>query len=154
MLNIDTHPASVSRAEGVTVLRAALDRSLPGNWPEPDLRYLRADLPEPPVLPLEDVFSQKWVRWIRASAEAKSAPADYVVSAVLAVFGSAAAVLAALVGLAGSVLALAKGSQWPGFSSRYARAADLEEDGLISPRQMWESLDRGLDPTRKPGDPD
>ncbi|MEZ5782749.1 MAG: DUF3987 domain-containing protein [Rhizobiaceae bacterium] len=88
MLNIDTHPANVSRAEGVTVLRAALDRSLPGNWPEPDLRYLRADLPEPPVLPLEDVFSQKWARWIRASAEAKSAPADYVVSAVLAVFGS------------------------------------------------------------------
>ncbi len=88
MLNIDTHPAGVSRTEGVTVLRAALDRALPGNWPEPDPRYLRADLPEPPILPLEDVFSPKWSRWIRASAEAKSAPPDYVVSAVLAVFGS------------------------------------------------------------------
>jgi O-antigen ligase len=73
---------------------------------------------------------------------------------VLAVFGSAAAVIAAVIGLAGSVLVLAKGGGWSGFSSRYARAADLQEDGLISPRQMWESLDRGLDPTRKPGDPD
>ena len=76
----------------------------------------------------------------------------WLAALVLAVFGSAAAVVAAIIGLAGSVLALAKGSQWPGFSSRYARSADLEEDGLISPRQMWESLDRGLDPTRKPGD--
>lgn len=73
----------------------------------------------------------------------------WLAALVLAVFGSAAAVVAAIIGLAGSVLALAKGSQWPGFSSRYARASDLEEDGLISPRQMWESLDRGLDPTRK-----
>ena len=78
----------------------------------------------------------------------------WLLALVLAVFGSAAAVVAAVVGLAGSVLTLAKGGQWPGFSSRYARASDLEEDGLISPRQMWESLDRGLDPTRKPGDPD
>ncbi len=90
------------------------------------------------------------IRFVLASISALL----WLTALVLAVFGSAAAVLAALVGLAGSVLALAKGSQWPGFSSRYARAADLEEDGLISPRQMWESLDRGLDPTRKPGDPD
>jgi O-antigen ligase len=78
----------------------------------------------------------------------------WLVALLLAVFGSAAAVVAAIIGLSGSVLALAKGSQWPGFSSRYARASDLEEDGLISPRQMWESLDRGLDPTRKPEDRD
>ncbi len=76
----------------------------------------------------------------------------WLAALVLAVFGSAAAVVAAVIGLAGSVVALAKGGQWPGFSSRYARASDLEEDGLISPRQMWESLDRGLDPTRKRDD--
>ena len=76
----------------------------------------------------------------------------WLAALVLAVFGSAAAVVGAIIGLAGSVLALAKGSQWPGFSSRYARASDLEDDGLISPRQMWESLDRGLDPTRKRDD--
>ncbi len=78
----------------------------------------------------------------------------WLAALVLAVFGSAAAVVAAVVGLAGGVLTLVKGGQWPGFSSRYARASDLADDGLISPRQMWESLDRGLDPTRKPGDDD
>lgn len=78
----------------------------------------------------------------------------WLVALLLAVFGSVAAVVAAIIGLAGSVLALVKGSEWPGFSSRYARASDLEDDGLISPRQMWESLDRGLDPTRKRGDDD
>ncbi len=78
----------------------------------------------------------------------------WLAALVLAVFGSAAAVVAAIVGIAGSVLTLARGGQWPGWSSRYARSADLADDGLISPRQMWESLDRGLDPTRKPGDDD
>ena len=78
----------------------------------------------------------------------------WLAALVLAVFGSAAAVVAAVVGLAGGVVTLVKGGQWPGFSSRYARSADLDDDGLISPRQMWESLDRGLDPTRKPGDED
>lgn len=78
----------------------------------------------------------------------------WLAALVLAAFGSGSAVLASVIGLAGSVLALAKGGQWPGWSSRYARSADLQEDGLISPRQMWESLDRGLDPTRKPEDRD
>lgn len=57
-------------------------------WPEPDGRYLRAELPEPPALPLDDVFSPKWATWIRAAAEAKAAPPDYVVAAALAVCGS------------------------------------------------------------------
>lgn len=58
------------------------------DWPEPDGRYLRAELPEPPVLPLDDVFSPKWATWIRAAAEAKAAPPDYVAAAALAVCGS------------------------------------------------------------------
>jgi hypothetical protein len=74
----------------------------------------------------------------------------WLAALMLAVFGSPAAVVGSLVGLAGAVITVARGGQWPGFSSRYARAADLDEDGLISPRQMWESLDRGLDPTRRP----
>ncbi len=57
-------------------------------WPEPDARYLRAELPEPPALPLNDVFSPRWVEWIRAAAEAKAAPADYVTAAVLSIAGS------------------------------------------------------------------
>lgn len=73
----------------------------------------------------------------------------WLAALVLAVFGSALAVLGCLIGLAGAVLTLWRGSSWPGFSARYARSADLSEDGLISPRQLWESLDKGLDPTRR-----
>ena len=65
-----------------------------------------------------------------------------------AAFGSALAVVGCLIGLSGAVVTLLRGPQWPGFSARYARQADVEEEGLISPRQVWESLDRGLDPTR------
>lgn len=57
-------------------------------WPEPDGRYLRAELPEPPTLPLDDVFSPRWVAWMRGAAEAKAAPPDYVMAAALAVCGS------------------------------------------------------------------
>ncbi|HQR79748.1 MAG TPA: Trp biosynthesis-associated membrane protein [Actinomycetota bacterium] len=71
----------------------------------------------------------------------------WVSALVLAVFGSVAAVLASLVGLAGAVVTVWRGRAWPGWSGRYARAGDLADDELISPRQMWESLDRGLDPT-------
>jgi hypothetical protein len=88
MLKFETNPADLPKVEGVTMLRSALDRALPDNWPEPDMRYLRADLPEPPALPLDDVFSTGWTKWMRAAAEAKGAPADYVMAAVLAVCGS------------------------------------------------------------------
>lgn len=60
----------------------------PAEWPEPDVRYLRAELPEPPALPLDDVFSPRWAEWIRAAAEAKAAPPDYVTAAVLSITGS------------------------------------------------------------------
>ncbi|MCU0279910.1 MAG: Trp biosynthesis-associated membrane protein [Candidatus Nanopelagicales bacterium] len=72
------------------------------------------------------------------------------VALVMGVGGSVLAAVACVLGLAGAVLAVVKGRGWPGWSSRYARTADLDDEGLISPRQMWESLDRGLDPTRRP----
>lgn len=74
----------------------------------------------------------------------------WLVALILAVFGSVLAVLGSLVGLAGALIAVARGGDWPGFSARYARASDVADDGMISPRQVWESLDRGLDPTREP----
>lgn len=57
-------------------------------WTEPDARFLRTVLPEPPALPLNDVFSSGWTRWIRTAAEAKGAPADYVVAALLSTAGA------------------------------------------------------------------
>ncbi len=68
---------------------------------------------------------------------------------VLAAFGSTLALIGCLIGLAGAVVTILRGSSWPGFSARYARSADVNQDGLISPRQLWESLDKGLDPTRR-----
>lgn len=58
------------------------------DWPAPDTRYLQPQLPEPPLLPLDDVFSPRWARWVRNAAEAKAAPADYVLGAALAACGS------------------------------------------------------------------
>lgn len=57
-------------------------------WTEPDARFLRTVLPDPPALPLDDVFSPGWARWIRTAAEAKGAPADYVVAALLSTAGA------------------------------------------------------------------
>lgn len=57
-------------------------------WSALDIRYLRPELPEPPSLPLEDVFSPLWSVWIRAAAEAKAAPPDYVMAGVLSVCGA------------------------------------------------------------------
>ncbi|MHA7865876.1 MAG: YfjI family protein [Salipiger thiooxidans] len=57
-------------------------------WPDADMRLLRADLPEPPALPLDEVFSSGWASWIRGAAVSKGAPPDYVMSALLGVCGS------------------------------------------------------------------
>jgi len=62
-------------------------QSEPG-WTAPDARFLRTVLPEPPTLPLDDVFSPGWARWIRRAAEAKGSPADYVVAALLSTAGA------------------------------------------------------------------
>lgn len=64
------------------------DTSPADHWDQPDPKYLRTMLPEPPPLPLDDIFSPAWARWIRTAAEAKSAPVDYVVAGLLGVAGS------------------------------------------------------------------
>ena len=77
----------------------------------------------------------------------------WVVACALAVSASPAAVLAALIGLSGAGVTLLKGAGWPGWSARYARGAQTAPEEAASPRQMWESLDRGVDPTRPGHDP-
>ena len=58
-------------------------------WPEPAQRFLRADLPPAPDLPLADVLGSNLAAWIADAADAKGAPADYVLASVLSVAGSA-----------------------------------------------------------------
>lgn len=58
------------------------------SWPEPDPRLLRTVLPPPPALPLGDVLGPRLAEWVVQAAEAKGAPADYVLAALLAVAGS------------------------------------------------------------------
>jgi len=57
-------------------------------WPNPEARFLRDDLPAPPALPLRDVLGPRLAQWVTDAAEAKGAPADYVLGALLAVAGS------------------------------------------------------------------
>jgi len=57
-------------------------------WRDPDPRFLRADLPPAPALPLGDVLGPRLAAWGRDAAEAKGAPPDYVLAALLAVAGS------------------------------------------------------------------
>lgn len=58
------------------------------SWPQPEARFLRNDLPPPPVLPLGDVLGPRLAQWVTEAAEAKGAPADYGLAALLAVAGS------------------------------------------------------------------
>lgn len=57
-------------------------------WPEPAQRFLRDEVPPPPSLPLAEVLTPGWATWVQGAAEAKSAPPDYVLAALLAVCGS------------------------------------------------------------------
>lgn len=57
-------------------------------WPDADQRLLQEEIPEPPALPLDEVFSAGWADWIRKAADCKGAPPDYVVASVLSVCGS------------------------------------------------------------------
>jgi len=68
----------------------AFTKPLPfkAEWPDADMRLLRADLPEPPALPLDEVFSPRWAAWMRGAAACKGAPPDYVMAALLSVCGS------------------------------------------------------------------
>jgi len=72
-------------------------------WPAPDARLLRAETPPAPDLPLDDVFGPRLSQWTRDAAEAKGAPADYVVNSVVSVVSS-------VIGNARWV------SPWPGWS--------------------------------------
>ncbi len=60
----------------------------PQAWPDPEARYLRPDLPDPPALPLAEVFEPIRGPWIAKAAEAKAAPPDDVAAALLAVSGA------------------------------------------------------------------
>ncbi len=57
-------------------------------WHEPDLRYLKTELPPAPKLPLCDVLGPKLSQWVKDAAEAKGAPPDYVFASLLSVAGS------------------------------------------------------------------
>ena len=59
------------------------------DWPDPAPRFMRDEVPPAPSLPLADVFGPVWAAWIASAAEAKSAPPDYVVAALLPVVGAA-----------------------------------------------------------------
>ena len=67
----------------------ANERAFAPTWPEPAPRFLREELPAPPVLPLGAVFGARWADWLTRAAEAKSAPPDYVMAALLAATGAA-----------------------------------------------------------------
>jgi hypothetical protein len=58
------------------------------DWQQPEARFLRPELPAPPALPLAEVFGPIWAAWIAKAAEAKAAPADYVVAGLLSVVGA------------------------------------------------------------------
>ena len=57
-------------------------------WLDPEARFLRPELPKPPVIPLEDVLGARWAQWIRQAAQSKAAPPDYVAVALLSVAGA------------------------------------------------------------------
>lgn len=59
------------------------------DWPAPSPRFLRPALPPAPELPLHAVFAPRWADWMQRAAEAKSAPPDYVMAALLAAAGAA-----------------------------------------------------------------
>ena len=59
------------------------------DWPDPAPRFLRDEVPPPPALPLTEVFGPRWADWLTRSAEAKSAPADYALAALLSAVGAA-----------------------------------------------------------------
>lgn len=57
-------------------------------WPEPAARFLRADLPPAPRLPLAETLGPRTAQWVAEAADAKGAPADFVFAGLLAVVGA------------------------------------------------------------------
>lgn len=58
------------------------------DWPEPNAKFLRPEIPCAPELPIDDVFGTRFSMWAKRAAEAKSAPVDYVVLSVMSVLSS------------------------------------------------------------------
>ncbi|PRX37224.1 Protein of unknown function [Meinhardsimonia xiamenensis] len=58
-------------------------------WAEPDPALLAPERPEAPPLHLEPLLSPPLAAWVRAAAEGKGAPADYVLAGLLAASGAA-----------------------------------------------------------------
>jgi hypothetical protein len=57
-------------------------------WPDPASRFLRADLPPAPRLPLAETLGPKLAQWVAEAADAKGAPTDFVFAALLSVAGA------------------------------------------------------------------
>jgi hypothetical protein len=57
-------------------------------WPEPAARFLRADLPPAPHLPLATTLGPRLAQWVTEAADAKGAPPDYVFAGLLTVAGA------------------------------------------------------------------
>lgn len=57
-------------------------------WPEPEYYYLRDDLLPPPALPVLEVLGPGLAGWVTSASDAKGAPSDYVLVALLTVAGS------------------------------------------------------------------
>lgn len=71
----------------------------------------------------------------------------WIATLVVSVRGPAGLVtLAGVFGLAAALQVVVFGRRWPGWSSKYDRTPARVDD----PRSMWESLDRGEDPTAGP----
>lgn len=57
-------------------------------WSDPAARFLRADLPPAPRLPLGETLGPRLAQWVTDAADAKGAPPDYVFAGLLAVAGA------------------------------------------------------------------
>lgn len=57
------------------------------------------------------------------------------------------ALLFGAAGLLAALIILVKGKDWPGFGSRYQRSAGPAAGVEPTAKDLWESLDRGEDPT-------
>ncbi len=57
-------------------------------WSDPAARFLRADLPPAPRLPLTETLGPRLARWVVEAADAKGAPSDYVFAGLLSVAGA------------------------------------------------------------------
>ncbi len=72
----ESQNTSIELNQGAPLIEASND-----NWPSPDMSFLDQGI-EPPKFPL-DIFPSNIGKWIKETAESKSAPVDYVAAALL-----------------------------------------------------------------------